>query len=183
MVHMIYGFRVKERLFQFVLMIAFIALLCLFSTSRHWQIYFTFISHLPHKFYTDFSEKLLRACTCDFTISCVTLNMEKTDVPRAYLHKEHLFCVLTVHPTLKQKRRNTVMEREMQEKVLSLLESYEQMSRALQLMYYELQSIHRISPEDVIEVMSLQRKNEENTTELPHDIESIATCFRSVTAR
>lgn len=75
------------------------------------------------------------------------------------------------------------MEREMQEKVLSLLESYEQMSRALQLMYYELQSIHRISPEDVIEVMSLQRKNEENTTELPHDVESIATCFRNVTAR
>lgn len=75
------------------------------------------------------------------------------------------------------------MEREMQEKVLSLLESYEQMSRALQLMYYELQSIHRISPEDVIEVMSLQRKNEENATELPHDVESIATCFRSVTAR
>lgn len=91
MVHMIYGFRVKEGLFQFVLMITFIALLCLFSTSRYWQIYFTFISHLPHKFYTDFSEKLLRACTCDFTISCVTLNMEKTDVPRAYLHKEHLF--------------------------------------------------------------------------------------------
>lgn len=73
------------------------------------------------------------------------------------------------------------MKRDMQEKVLSLLESYEQMSRALQLMQYELQSTPRISPEDVIEVMSLQHKDEESTVELPHNVEGIAVCFRSVT--
>lgn len=75
------------------------------------------------------------------------------------------------------------MKRDMQEKVLSLLESCEQVSRALQLMQYELQSTPRISPEDVIEVMSLQRKNEENTADFPHDVERIATCFRNVTDR
>lgn len=81
--------RIKEGLFRGISVAAYMVRLSLFAGS--WPPYFTLISHLLHIFYTEFSEKLLCARTCGFTISCVTLNMEKTDVPCALLHKEHLF--------------------------------------------------------------------------------------------
>ena len=72
------------------------------------------------------------------------------------------------------------MENDMQEYVLSLLENYVQKSKEISLMRYELQHATPVTPEEIIEVMSLTRRENTEEVNLPHDVERIAACFREI---
>ena len=75
------------------------------------------------------------------------------------------------------------MPKNMQEYVLTLLENYAQKSKEISLMRYELQHTKPITPEEVIEIMSLNRRQTCDETDFPHDVAGIAACFREVTAK
>lgn len=75
------------------------------------------------------------------------------------------------------------MKRNMQERVLFLLENYPKASTEISLMRFELQNKTFVSPEDIIEVLSFSQYESSSLKKCPHDVEEIANCFREISEK
>lgn len=97
----------------------------------------------------------------------------------------HLFLLFPSPHPLKSTEFEGVllMERDMNQYVLSLLENYPQMIRKIELMRYELRFTKAVTPQEMIEVMTYARKGTQGIADMPHDVPGIALSYRDITER
>lgn len=65
------------------------------------------------------------------------------------------------------------MGKDVNQYVLSLLETYPETSKRIELMRYELYSSMVVSPQEMIEVMSFSKKDAEANAKYPHTVPEI----------
>ena len=70
------------------------------------------------------------------------------------------------------------MGKDVNQYVLSLLETYPETSKRIELMRYELYSSMVVSPQEMIEVMSFSKKDAEANAKYPHTVPEIALCYK-----
>ena len=75
------------------------------------------------------------------------------------------------------------MGKEVNQYVLSLLETYPETSKRIELMRYELYSSMVVSPQEMIEVMSFSKKDAEANAKYPHTVPEIALCYKEIAQR
>ncbi len=97
----------------------------------------------------------------------------------------HLFLLFPSPHPLKSTEFEGVllMEKDMNQYVLSLLENYPQMIRRIELMRYELRFTKAVTPQEMIEVMTYARKGTQGIADMPHDVPGIALSYRDITER
>ena len=97
----------------------------------------------------------------------------------------HLFLLFPSPHPLKSTEFEGVllMERDMNQYVLSLLENYPQMIRKIELMRYELRFTKAVTPQEMFEVMTYSRKGTQGIADMPHDVPGIALSYRDITER
>ena len=70
-----------------------------------------------------------------------------------------------------------LMEKELEQYVLSLLADYPETSKKIELLRYELHSSVGIFPQEMIEVMSFSKRDPTAASEYPHNVPEIALKF------
>ena len=97
----------------------------------------------------------------------------------------HLFLLFPSPHPLKSTEFEGVllMEKDMNQYVLSLLENYPQMIRKIELMRYELRFAKAVTPQEMIEVMSFSKKDAEANAKYPHTVPEIALCYKEIAQR
>lgn len=75
------------------------------------------------------------------------------------------------------------MGKDVNQYVLSLLETYPETSKRIELMRYELYSSMVVSPQEMIEVMSFSKKDAEANAKYPHTVPEIALCYKEIAQR
>lgn len=97
----------------------------------------------------------------------------------------HLFLLFpSLHPLKSTEFEGVLlMEKDMNQYVLSLLENYPQMIRKIELMRYELRFAKAVTPQEMIEVMTYAKKGTQVAAEMPRDVPGIALSYRDVTER
>ena len=75
------------------------------------------------------------------------------------------------------------MGKDVNQYVLSLLETYPETSKRIELMRYELYSSMVVSPQEMIEVMTYAKKGTQVAAEMPRDVPGIALSYRDITER
>ena len=71
-----------------------------------------------------------------------------------------------------------LMEKELEQYVLSLLADYPETSKKIELLRYELHSSVGIFPQEMIEVMSFSKRDPTAASEYPHNVPEIALCYK-----
>ena len=112
------------------------------------------------------------------------LYLKKTDALNEAV-QGHLFLLFPSPHPLKSTEFEGVllMEKDMNQYVLSLLENYPQMIRRIELMRYELRFTKAVTPQEMIEVMTYARKGTQGIADMPHDVPGIALSYRDITER
>ena len=112
------------------------------------------------------------------------LYWKKTDALNEVV-QGHLFLLFpSLHPLKSTEFEGVLlMEKDMNQYVLSLLENYPQMIRRIELMRYELRFTKAVTPQEMIEVMTYARKGTQGIADMPHDVPGIALSYRDVTER
>ena len=97
----------------------------------------------------------------------------------------HLFLLFPSPHPLKSTEFEGVLlvEKDMNQYVLSLLANYPQTSRKIELMRYELHSLIGVSPQEIIEVMSFAKNDSSAGRDYPHSVPEIAFCYKDVAKR
>ena len=75
------------------------------------------------------------------------------------------------------------MGKDVNQYVLTLLETYPETSKRIELMRYELYSSMVVSPQEMIEVMSFSKKDAEANAKYPHTVPEIALCYKEIAQR
>ena len=116
--------------------------------------------------------------------SMLFLYWKKTDALNEAV-QGHLFLLIPSPHPLKSTEFEGVllMEKDMNQYVLSLLENYPQMIRKIELMRYELRSAKAVTPQEMIEVMTYAKKGTQVAAEMPRDVPGIALSYRDITER
>ena len=116
--------------------------------------------------------------------SMLFLYWKKTDALNEAV-QGHLFLLFpSLHPLKSTEFEGVLlMEKDMNQYVLSLLENYPQMIRKIELMRYELRSAKAVTPQEMIEVMTYAKKGTQVAAEMPRDVPGIALSYRDITER
>ena len=116
--------------------------------------------------------------------SMLFLYWKKTDALNEAV-QGHLFLLFpSLHPLKSTEFEGVLlMEKDMNQYVLSLLENYPQMIRKIELMRYELRFAKAVTPQEMIEVMTYAKKGTQVAAEMPRDVPGIALSYRDVTER
>ena len=135
-------------------------------------------------FCTAAADNLPNRCTCFFAKVYAILILEKTDALNEAV-QGHLFLLFpSLHPLKSTEFEGVLlMEKDMNQYVLSLLENYPQMIRKIELMRYELRFAKAVTPQEMIEVMTYAKKGTQVAAEMPRDVPGIALSYRDVTER
>ena len=112
------------------------------------------------------------------------LKWKKTDALNGPI-QSHLFLLFCIPRPLKfmEFEGVSLMGKDMNQYVLSILENYPEMSRRIELMRYELHSSMVVLPHEMIEVMSFSKKDTEANTKYPHTVPEIALCYKDIAKR
>ena len=116
--------------------------------------------------------------------SMLFLYWKKTDALNEAV-QGHLFLLFpSLHPLKSTEFEGVLlMEKDMNQYVLSLLENYPQMIRKIELMRYELRFAKAVTPQEMIEVMTYAKKGTQVAAEMPRDVPGIALSYRDITER